>query len=130
MRKDIIIKDTHRGLWYEDGAGNLQEIMNRVLAAERQSEAQLVEARTKSEVQLLDAQSKAQARILEAETQRNAERLAAQTQSEIEQLTTTAELASLRQRQESAQAYTDHPALLRLAELETLRALAQSSPLD
>jgi regulator of protease activity HflC (stomatin/prohibitin superfamily) len=31
--------------------GNLQEIMNRVLAAERMSEAQLVEARTKAEVQ-------------------------------------------------------------------------------
>ena len=31
--------------------GNLQEIMNRVLAAERNSEAQLVEARTKAEVE-------------------------------------------------------------------------------
>jgi len=30
--------------------GNLQEIMNRVLAAERMSQAQLVEVRTKSEV--------------------------------------------------------------------------------
>src|SRR5215470_5443344 len=31
--------------------GNLQEIMNKVLAAERLSEAQLVEARTKAQVQ-------------------------------------------------------------------------------
>jgi regulator of protease activity HflC (stomatin/prohibitin superfamily) len=38
--------------------GNLQEIMNRVLAAERMSEAQLVEARTKAEVQRIDAQAR------------------------------------------------------------------------
>src|SRR6516162_927628 len=38
--------------------GNLQEIMNRVLAAERMSQAQLVEARTKAEVQKIEAQAK------------------------------------------------------------------------
>src|SRR3972149_1839958 len=37
--------------------GNLQEIMNRVLAAERMSQAQLVEARTKAETQRLEAQT-------------------------------------------------------------------------
>jgi len=35
--------------------GNLQEIMNRVLAAERMSQAQLVEARTKAETQRIAA---------------------------------------------------------------------------
>jgi regulator of protease activity HflC (stomatin/prohibitin superfamily) len=35
--------------------GNLQEIMNRVLAAQRNSEAQLVEARTKADVETLTA---------------------------------------------------------------------------
>jgi len=34
--------------------GNLQEIMNRVRAAERNSQAQLVEARTKAEVEAVD----------------------------------------------------------------------------
>src|SRR5215471_1396055 len=38
--------------------GNLQEIMNRVLAAERMSEAQLVEARTRAETQRIEAQAK------------------------------------------------------------------------
>lgn len=38
--------------------GNLQEIMNRVLIAERMSQAQLVEARTKAEMQRIDAQAK------------------------------------------------------------------------
>src|SRR5678809_48139 len=42
--------------------GNLQEIMNKVLAAQRMSEAQLVEARTKAEVQQIDAQARASAR--------------------------------------------------------------------
>ena len=36
--------------------GNLQEIMNRVLAAERLSQAQLVEARTKAEREAIEAQ--------------------------------------------------------------------------
>src|SRR5207237_7394217 len=48
--------------------GNLQEIMNRVLAAERMSQAQLVEARTKAEVQKIEAQAKMDAQRLQAET--------------------------------------------------------------
>lgn len=57
--------------------GNIQEIMNRVLAAERMSEAQLVEARTKAEVQRIDAQAKTEAQRLDIETQATAQRLAA-----------------------------------------------------
>src|SRR6185295_3904414 len=49
--------------------GNLQEIMNKVLAAERMSEAQLIEARTKAQTQQIDAQAKAEMRKLEAEAQ-------------------------------------------------------------
>ena len=41
--------------------GNLQEIMNRVLAAERTSQAQLVEARTKAEVRALQQSQEAAA---------------------------------------------------------------------
>ena len=39
--------------------GNLQEIMNRVLATERLSEAQRVEARTKAETAIIEAEAKA-----------------------------------------------------------------------
>ena len=46
--------------------GNLQEIMNKVLAAERTSQAQLVEARTRAEVQRIDAQTKADAARVQA----------------------------------------------------------------
>jgi regulator of protease activity HflC (stomatin/prohibitin superfamily) len=106
--------------------GNLQEIMNRVLTAERLSQAQLIEARTKAEVQQIDAQARAEARRLETESQSEAERRAALNEVEIERIKTTAELDSLREREQSAQVYDAHPALLRLLELETLRAMAQS----
>src|SRR5438067_8506190 len=58
--------------------GNLQEIMNKVLAAERMSQAQLVEARTKAEVQKIEAQSKSEAQRLQAEANAEEERLKAQ----------------------------------------------------
>ena len=46
MKKvEFIIKDTHRGLWC---------LMNKVLAAERMSQVQLVEARTKADVQKIE----------------------------------------------------------------------------
>src|SRR3954470_13573696 len=61
--------------------GNLQEIMNRVLAAERMSQVQLVEARTRAETQKLDVQAKAETMRIEAEAAVMAQRLAAQSQA-------------------------------------------------
>lgn len=107
--------------------GNLQEIMNRVLAAERMSEAQLVDARTKAEVQRIEAQAKNETRRLDSEAQATAQRQSAQTEADIQRLKTEAEIRDLRERQQAAQAYTDHPALLRLTELETLRELARTA---
>lgn len=107
--------------------GNLQEIMNRVLAAERMSQAQLVEARTKAEVQRIDAQARAEVQRLESEARAEAGRLAARTESEGLHVKTEAEVAALRDRAQAAHVYSSYPALLRLAELETLRALAQSA---
>jgi regulator of protease activity HflC (stomatin/prohibitin superfamily) len=105
--------------------GNLQEIMNRVLAAERVSEAQLVEARTKAEVHRIDAQVKAEAQRVEAETHANATRTAALAEAEAIRVRTEAEVGALREREQAAQAYSTHPVLLRLRELETLRELSQ-----
>ena len=105
--------------------GNLQEIMNRVLAAERMSQAQLVEARTRAEVQRIEAQVQAEARRLEAEAQAESQRLAAQSEAEAQRIKTEADIHALRERQQVAEAYSAHPALLRLRELETLRDLAQ-----
>ncbi len=105
--------------------GNLQEIMNRVLAAERMSEAQLVEARTKAEVQRIDAQVKADIKRAEAEAQAETLRLAAEAEAEVQRIKTQADIQDLHEREQSARAYSDHPALLRLIELETLGELAR-----
>src|SRR3981189_752856 len=58
--------------------GNLQDIMNRVLAAERLSEAQLVEARTKAEKESLEARTKAETDHIAATSRADAVRLAAE----------------------------------------------------
>jgi regulator of protease activity HflC (stomatin/prohibitin superfamily) len=107
--------------------GNLQEIMNKVLAAERMSQVQLVEARSKADVQKIEAQANAEAQRLEADTKAAAQRLAAQGEAEIQRVQTEAEIHRLQQRERTAAAYANHPALLRMLELETLRELGKNS---
>ena len=107
--------------------GNLQEIMNRVLAAERMSQVQLVEARTKAETQRLEAQSRLETQRLEAEANASAQKLRAETEAESQRIQTEADILSLRERAQAAEAYSSHPALLRLRELDTLRELARIS---
>lgn len=106
--------------------GDLQAIMNKVLAAERMSQVQLVEARTKSEVQKIESQAKAEAQKLEAEARAAAQRLAAQGDSEVQRLETDSEIRRLQERERTARAYAQHPALLRMLELETLRELGRN----
>jgi len=118
--------------------GNLQDIMNRVLAAERLSEAQLVEARTKAEKETLEAQTQAEtdhvAATARAETDRigaaaRAEvvRMAAEAEAEAERIRATAAVEALRVRSENAASYAQHPALLRLQELESLATLSRNA---
>src|SRR5205085_8321950 len=85
--------------------GNLQEIMNKVLAAERMSQVQLVEARTKADVQKIDAQAKADAQRLDAESRAASQRLAAQGDAEVQRLQTDAEIRRLQERARNAEAY-------------------------
>lgn len=107
--------------------GNLQEIMNRVLAAERNSQAQLVEARTKADVQRIDAQARGETARQEAEANAIVHRLAAEAQAESQRIKTEADILALKQREAAAAAYSTHPALLRLQELETLRELGRQA---
>ena len=107
--------------------GNLQEIMNKVLAAERMREAQLVEARTKAEAQQIDAEARAQIQRVEAESLAEARRLTAQSEADAQQVKTEADIRALKEREQAAKAYSTHPALLRLRELETLKELGQSA---
>jgi regulator of protease activity HflC (stomatin/prohibitin superfamily) len=107
--------------------GNLQEIMNKVLAAERMSEALLIEARTKAQTQQIDAQAQAEMRKVAAAAQAESQRLAAMADAQASQVRTEAEVAALRQAEQAAAAYSIHPALLRLRELEALKDLAKSA---
>lgn len=107
--------------------GNLQEIMNRVLAAERMSQVQLVEARTKADVQRLEAQVQAENQQAASEARAAAQRIEAETAAEVDRIKTQSEVDALRQREATADAYRQHPSLLRLFELETLRQLAASA---
>jgi regulator of protease activity HflC (stomatin/prohibitin superfamily) len=107
--------------------GNLQEIMNRVLAAERMSQVQLVESRTKAETQRLEAQSRFETQRLETEARAAAQKLLAESEAETQRIQTEADILALRERAQAAEAYTSHPALLRLRELDTLRELAQTA---
>src|SRR4030095_14894028 len=87
--------------------GNLQDIMNRVLTAERLSEAQLVEARTRAETQRIEAEAKREIQRLEAQAQADSQRIqidaaaetkrrAAQSESEIIAIQTETEIRELR----------------------------------
>jgi regulator of protease activity HflC (stomatin/prohibitin superfamily) len=107
--------------------GNLQEIMNRVLAAERMSQVQLVEARAKADVQKIEVAARAENQRTEAEAHAASSRLTAESAAEIERIRTAAEVESLRQREQTAAAYASHPALLRLVELEALKELGQNA---
>ena len=82
--------------------GNLQEIMNRVLAAERMSQAQLVEARTKAKVQKIEAQTKLDAQRLQAQTEAEAALMKARSAAEATRLAVQAEMQALEERQKMA----------------------------
>jgi regulator of protease activity HflC (stomatin/prohibitin superfamily) len=107
--------------------GNLQEIMNKVLAAERMSEAALVEARTKSQTQQIEASGKAEIQRLESRAYATAQRAQAEAAAEVQRIRTEAEVRALKESESAAAAYTTNPALLRLRELETLRELARNA---
>ena len=107
--------------------GNLQEIMNKVLAAERTSQAQLVEARTKAEVQRIEAQTRAEALRLQSQAEAEGQRLKAQADAEGQRLKVTSELQVIEDRAKTAAAYAAHPALLRLEELAALRELGRNA---
>lgn len=107
--------------------GNLQDIMNRVLTAERVSEAKIIEARAKSEVERIEAQSRAEIQRVEAEMNALTLQREAQAEADAQQIRIEAETRAIVERGKSAALYTQHPALVRLVELEALRELAKSS---
>ncbi|WP_425394946.1 slipin family protein [Aeoliella sp.] len=107
--------------------GNLQEIMNRVLAAERNSQAQLVEARTRAEVDQIEAAARADAHRTTAEAEAEARRLKAAADAEAAKTQAETELATFQARREIGDILAQNAALMRLEELETLRELGTNA---
>ena len=104
----------------------LPDTLNRVLAAERNSQAQLVEARTKAQVEEIQAKTRAEAKRREAEADAVVRRLQLEAEAEAARLKAENETRALVERQKAAEALEKHPGLLRLAELEALRELARN----
>ena len=107
--------------------GNLQEVMNRVLTAERLSEAQLVEARTKAESERIAAESRAKTDRIQAEADAERKRLDANTRAEMKRIQTDSKVEEIQAHEEAAELLEKHPAIMRLREMETLTALGSNA---
>ncbi len=107
--------------------GNVQEVMNRVLTAQRMAEAQMVEARTQADREALEASSRAEAERVAAQARVESTRLAAEADAAAKRIRADAEVDALRRLAEAAEEYARHPALLRLRELETLGTLGENA---
>jgi regulator of protease activity HflC (stomatin/prohibitin superfamily) len=107
--------------------GNLQEIMNRVLAAERKAEAELIDAQSQAERAAVQARSEAELRKVDSESRAEARSRMATSEAEAQRIRTQAEVEAINARKEAAQAYSAYPSLLRLKELETLQALSAAA---
>lgn len=107
--------------------GNLQEIMNRVLTAERIAEAQLIDARARAEVERISAQSRAETQRTVSDAKVQSRRRLAEADADAQRIRTEADIQTLQQRAQAASAYSRHPALLRLSELETLSELSHNA---
>jgi regulator of protease activity HflC (stomatin/prohibitin superfamily) len=106
--------------------GNLQEIMNRVLAAERNSEAQLVEARTRAEVERIESETRAEAQMREAKTKAEAEKLRQLADVEAAEARGKMEAELFEQRVSTGKILEQNPSLLRMEELKALTSLGQN----
>lgn len=104
--------------------GNLQMIMNRVLESERLAEAKLIDARAKADVERIETQAKIENTRNLGQATLEAKRQAAEAEAEAQRIKAEADVRELLERAQAASAYTEHPSLLRLMELDTLRDLS------
>lgn len=105
--------------------GNLQEIMNRVLAAQRQSEATLVQAKAQAEVERIQAETQAHVRRTQAVAEIDVERQRHEMEREALRQTAALETQVTEQRERTAELLDRHPGMLRLLELEAYRELSK-----
>lgn len=118
--------------------GDVQEIMNRVLKAERLSQAQLVEAKSRVEIQLIEAKATADKEIIETESKAKMHEIMARYDARAMEIRTAAEVKAQKEKaqaeieitkskQESAEILGKFPSLLRLKEIEAFKDLAKNA---
>ncbi len=118
--------------------GNLQEVMNKVLTAERLSEAKLVDSRTLANQRKIEAEAQATTKRIEAELAAETDAMTSATlaasrleearaEAEALRIKTEAEQFALREQAKGAEAYATHPVLVRLRELEALASAAENA---
>jgi regulator of protease activity HflC (stomatin/prohibitin superfamily) len=107
--------------------GNLQEIMNKVLTAERLSQAKLVETRTEMEKRRLEVANEAEVQTMQAEAEAKASRARAEALAEAERIAADGEAASMTARESLAKFYAQYPGMLRLKELEAMAELGRTA---
>jgi len=98
-----------------------------VLIAQRLAQAQLVEARTKAEREALEATSRADAERVAAQARGESTRVAAEADAEAKRIRADADVDALTRLAAAAAVYAEHPALLRVRELEALDALGANA---
>jgi len=99
--------------------GNLKEIMNQVLETERRAEAKLIEARKDAESLRIKASAEQEADLRRLESEKQRVKLTAEAEAEKLRL-------ALQSQVDEAKALAEHPELVRLKQLETLREMARS----
>jgi len=99
--------------------GNLKEIMNQVLETERRAEAKLIEARKDAESLKIKAEAEQEAEFLRLDAEKQRVKLTAEAEAEKLRL-------ALQSQVDEAKALAEHPELVRLKQLETLREMARS----
>lgn len=99
--------------------GNLKEIMNQVLETERKAEAKLIQARKDAESLRIKADAEREAELRRLETEKERVKLTAEAEAEKLRL-------ALQSQVDEAKALAEHPELVRLKQLETLKEMARS----
>lgn len=118
--------------------GDVQDIMNKVLKAERLSQAQMVEAKSRTEIELLESKTQAEKQVIDTETrakmtkiqtETDAQNLTVKTEAEIKKMKATneAERELINTREESAKLLHKYPELLRIEEIKALENVTKNA---
>lgn len=118
--------------------GDVQEIMNKVLKAERLSQAQMVEAKSRTEIELLESKTQSSKQVLDTETKAKMTKIQTEADAQNLNVKTEAEIKSLKAKNEaekvlvetkksSAELLHKYPELLRLEEIKAMEVVTKNA---